>query len=136
MNIEKVGKYLAFVQWVTPFGYYLFVVQSDLSFRCQYWIYLLLVLCLACFYWFVDSKFNLNNVVGFEAYLIFTIISQITAGSLSFDEMKHIGLNFSADIDTAYEQYFFMKLLFNLVGMSLLPVAFNHITDKFKTKNE
>lgn len=131
MKIEKIEFALKCMQWCTPFWFYALVIKSDLSFSWQWKWYVLTVLAMAVIYTLSHQKVGLDKLYGFEPYLIFSIITQLTAGSLSFDEMKHIGLNFSDELSIAYEQYFFIKILFNVVGMSLLPVAFNHFMAKY-----
>lgn len=134
MKIGKIEYALKFMQWCVPFWFYAFVIKSDLSFGWQWKCYVAAVLLIAGIYTLIHHKIGLNKVYGYELYLIFSIITQLTAGALSFDEMKQIGLNFSDDLSVAYEQYFFIKILFNLVGVSLLPVAFEHMMKKyFKT---
>ncbi|MGC6396412.1 hypothetical protein SAMN05421675_0184 [Pasteurella multocida] len=134
MKIRKLEYALKFIQWCVPFWFYAFVVKSDLDFGWQWKIYTITVLAIAGVYTIIHYKVDLNKIYGYEVYLIFSIITQLTAGALSFDEMKHIGLNFSSDLSIAYEQYFFIKILFNLVGVSLLPVAFDHMMKKYFAK--
>lgn len=134
MKIEKIEYILKFIQWVAPFGFYAFVVKSDLPFSWQWKIYVAVVLAIAGLYTLIHDKVSLSKLYGYEVYLIFAVITQLTAGALSFDEMKHIGLNFSEDLSSAYEQYFFIKILFNLVGAVLLPVAFDHLMKKYFKK--
>ncbi|OOH92160.1 hypothetical protein BMT54_01150 [Pasteurellaceae bacterium 15-036681] len=136
MKIRQAETLLKYVQWCVPFWFYYLVIESELDFAWQWKLYAFTVLAIAGIYVWVEHHIGLSKTFGYEVYLIFSIITQLTAGALSFDEMRHIGLNFSDDLSVAYQQYFLMKILFNLVGMSLLPVAFKHFVDKYSNKGD
>lgn len=78
MKIGKLEYALKFIQWCVPFWFYAFVVKSDLDFGWQWKIYTITVLAIAGVYTIIHYKVDLNKIYGYEVYLIFSIITQLT----------------------------------------------------------
>ncbi|MGQ0285818.1 hypothetical protein ACT2CV_01255 [Pasteurellaceae bacterium 22721_9_1] len=127
-----IGRKLSAAQLLVPVGYYSFVLNDWFSWQCQ-WMILFIGGCIFMFiYYYLDEKYSLNKITGFELYLLFTVVSLISAGSLSFDEMRALGVSFSSP--TSYGEYFIMKITFNLFGLGLLPISLNFLMNKKRWK--
>lgn len=117
---ELLFLFLALFQWVSAI-YVPFWILRNVSFlNVQLFFLIIFALFLFIIFRFAHKKYQ---AIGNQYYLytLIILVGCISLGSFSMEEFKMLGFDFSTSPERAINEYFWVKTLFNFIGLSCLP---------------
>lgn len=111
---------LAIFQWISAIYVPFWIIRNVSPLNLQLFLLILFALFLFNVFRYAHKKYK---AIGNQYYLytLIILVGCISLGSFSMEEFRALGFNFSESPDKAINEYFWVKTLFNFIGLSCLP---------------
>ncbi|MCX2960337.1 hypothetical protein [Rodentibacter caecimuris] len=123
---------LAIFQWISSIYVPFWIIRNVSSLNFQLFFLILFALFLFKIFRYAHKKYK---TIGNQYYLytLIILVGCVSLGSFSMEEFRMLGFNFSESPENAINEYFWVKTLFNFIGLSCLPSLLSRY---FEMKNK